>query len=271
MNHTLVSLAALMLITSACGSPTPKAASDIPAQDPAGARRLPTGARLDPAGVSYDLGAMPLAMTLSPEKDRVVVLLNGWREQGIQVVDRVSGRILQTIQLPAVFLGITFSPDGKSLYVSGGNEDVIYRFDWKAGLAALADSIALAVKAKDKSGTRYPAGIAISRDGRTLYAAENLGDSLAVVDLATRRVVQRLATEKYPYGVIVGLDGTVYASAWGGFTVSAFRPRTNGMLGESTRIRVGRHPSALALGPNGSRLFVASGSTDRVSVIATRS
>lgn len=214
---------------------------------------------------------MPLAMTLSPEKDRVIVLLNGWREQGIQVVDRASGRVLQTIPLPAVFLGITFSPDGKSLYVSGGNEDVIYRFDWHSGQATLADSIALAVKQKGKSGTRYPAGIAISGDGRTLYAAENLGDSLAVVDLAARRVVQRLATEQYPYGVVAGPDGTVYVSAWGGWTVSAFPARASGTLEEGKRIRVARHPSALLLSTDGSRLFAASGSTDRVSVIDTRS
>jgi hypothetical protein len=68
---------------------------------------------------------MPLAMVLSPEKNRLIVLLNGWREQGIQVVDRASGRVLQTIQLPAVFLGVVFSPDGKSLYVSGGNQDAV--------------------------------------------------------------------------------------------------------------------------------------------------
>ncbi len=214
---------------------------------------------------------MPLAMTLSPEKNRVIVLLNGWREQGIQVVDRASGRVLQKIPLPAVFLGIAFSPDGKSLYVSGGDQDVIYRFDWQGGQATLADSIALAVKQKGKSGTRYPAGIAISRDGQTLYAAENLGDSLAVVDLAAHRVVQRLATERYPYGVVAGPDGTVYVSAWDGWTVSAFPARTNGMLGEGTRIRVARHPSALLLSTDGSRLFAASGSTDRVSVIDTRS
>jgi hypothetical protein len=30
---------------------------------------------------------MPLNMTLSPERDRLVVMLNGWREQGLQVVD----------------------------------------------------------------------------------------------------------------------------------------------------------------------------------------
>ncbi len=270
MRPTLVPLFALVLATSACSSPSPQFGSAVAAQDPSGQRRLPTGARLDPAGVTYDLGSMPLSMTLSPERDRVIVVLNGWREQGIQVVDRRSGRVLQTIPRSAAFLGVAFGPDGRSLYVSGGNQDLIYRFDWRDGQATLADSIALAVKQKGKSGTRYPAGLAVSRDGRTLYAAENLGDSLAAVDLVTRRVVQRLATERYPYGVVVGPDGTVYVSAWGGSTVSVFPAQPSGSLAEGTRIRVARHPSALLLSPDGSRLYAASGSTDRVSVIDTR-
>ena len=258
-----------MLVT-ACGSPSPHASAHIAATDPAGARRLPTGARLDPAGNSYDLGSMPLAMVLAPEKDRIVVLLNGWREHGIQVVDRASGRVLQSLPLPAVFLGVAFSPDGRSLYVSGGNQDVIYRLDWTSGRATLADSIQLAAEQPNHSGTRYPAGIAISRDGRTLYAAENLADSVAVIDLGTRRVVQRLATERYPYGVAVTPEGTVFVSAWGGSTVSAFSSGQSGSLGTGTRIKVARHPSALLLNNDGSRLFVASGSTDRINVIDTR-
>ena len=270
MTSTLTRLAAVAIVAAACNSPSSQMKAAIEAQDPSGARRLPTGARLDPAGVSYDLGPLPLAMTLSPDQSQVVVLLNGWREQGLQIIERASGRVLQTVQLPAVFLGMTFSNDGKSLYVSGGNQDVVYRFGWSGGRATLADSIVLAEKQKGKSGTRYPAGIAISADGRTLYAAENLGDSLAVIDLATRRVVQRLATEKYPYGVVIGRDGTVYVSAWGGWTVSAFPARTNGMLGQGSRIRVARHPSAMLLSADGSRLFVASGSTDKISVLDTR-
>src|SRR3954465_7740088 len=244
MNSRLFLLLPTAIAAGACGSPSSQVAAHIAAESVSGARRLPTGARLDPAGVSYDLGSMPLAMALSPEKNRLVVLLNGWREQGIQVVERSSGRVLQKISLPAVFLGLAFSPDGKSLYVSGGNEDLIYRFAWRDGRAALADSIVLAVKQPHKSGTRYPAGLAISRDGRTLYVAENLADSLAVVDLTTRRVVQRLPTERYPYGVAVTPDGSVFVSAWGGWTVSAFSGTANGMLAPGTRIRVGRHPSA---------------------------
>ena len=233
-------------------------------------RRLPTGAHLDPAGVSHDLGSMPLAMLLSPERDRLVVLLNGWRQQGIQVVERSTGRVLQTIDLPAVFLGIAFSPDGKSLYVSGGNEDAIYRFDWRAGAATFADTIRVAPKAKDKDGTRYPAGIAVSPNGRMLYVAENLGDSLAVVDLASRRVVRRLGTDRYPYGVVVGPEGNVYVSAWGGWTVSVFEAANTGIPTGGAKLRVGRHPSAMLLNGDGSLLFVASGSTDKIAVVSTR-
>ena len=269
MKPRLPILAAAVLVT-ACGSPSPHTNAHIAAGDPAGPRRLPTGAQLDPAGNSYDLGSMPLAMAIAPEKDRIVVLLNGWREHGIQVVDRASGRVLQTLPLPAVFLGIAFSPDGRSLYVSGGNQDVIYRLDWSSGRATLADSIQLAVKQPNHSGTHYPAGIAISRDGRILYAAENLADSVAVIDLGTRRVVQRLATERYPYGVAVTPSGTVFVSAWGGSTVSAFTAAQNGSLAAGTRIKVARHPSAVLLNGEGSRLFVASGSTDRIDVIDTR-
>jgi YVTN family beta-propeller protein len=271
MNSRLFFLIPALAVVGACGSPSSQVAARIAAQSISGDRRLPTGARLDPAGSSYDLGSMPLAMALSPDRSRVVVLLNGWREQGIQVVDRASGRVLQKIPLTAVFLGLIFSPDGRSLYVSGGNQDVIYRFDWRDDRATLADSIVLAVKEPRKSGTSYPAGIAISRDGRTLYAAENLADRVAVVDLATRRVVQRFPTERYPYGVAVGADGTVFVSAWGGWTVSALPASANGMLEQGTRIKAGRHPSAMLTSADGSRLFVASGSTDRITVLDARS
>jgi DNA-binding beta-propeller fold protein YncE len=258
------------MLASACGSPSSQVKAAIEAQDPTAQRRLPTGAYLDPAGVSYDLGSMPLGMVLSPEKNRLVVLLNGWRQQGIQIVDRSSGQILQTIPLPAVFLGIVFSPDGRSLYVSGGNEDAIYRFDWRDGAASFGDTIRLAVKPKGEDGSHYPAGIAISPDGATLYVAENLADSLAVVDLRSKRVLRRLAMDRYPYAVVAS-NKSVYVSAWGDWTVSAFARNVNGELNGASHIRVARHPSAMTLTADGRYLFVASGSTDKVVILDTSS
>ena len=211
-------------------------------------------------------------MASSPEGDRVVVLLNGWREQGLQIVDPANGRVTQDLPQPAAFIGLAFSPDGRWLYTSGGNQDVIYRYAWSNRQATLQDSIVLAVKRPNQSGTRYPAGLAISADGRALYVAENLADSLAVIDLQTRTVAQRLATERYPYGVVVGPGGDVYVSAWGGSTVSVLRPQGGATrLTSVARWPAGRHPSALLLNRDGSRLFVASGSTDLISVLDTRS
>lgn len=232
--------------------------------------RLPTGVYLDPAGRSFSAGSMPLAMTLSPDGKRIVLLLNGWGEQGVQVLDRGTGAIVQTIPQASAFLGLVFSPDGNSLYASGGNDDVVHRYKWSNGRAEIADTITLAAKPKNKDGTRYPAGVGVSPDGNTLYVAENLADSVAVVDLATGKVTQRLATERYPYGVAVARDGTVYVSAWGGSTVSVFRPASTGKLQSVARVTAGRHPSAMVLSGDGNRLFIASGSTDRIAVMDTR-
>ncbi|HEY9450676.1 MAG TPA: alkaline phosphatase family protein, partial [Gemmatimonadaceae bacterium] len=64
--------------------------------------------------------------------------------------------------------------------------------------------------------------------------------------------------------------GTVYTSAWGGSSVSVFAPSAGGSLTEAGRLTVGRHPSALLLNADGTRLYVTSGSTDRVTVVDTR-
>jgi len=233
--------------------------------------RLPTGAHLDPAGRSTDTGGLPLAMIPSPDGRRLVLLVNGFREQGIQVVDRGTGEITQTLEQRAAFLGLAFSHDGQSLYASGGDDDNIYRYRWTNGTAEIADTIIVAPMTKGhRHGMRYPGGIALSPDDKTLYVAENLGDSLAVIDLASGKVAQRLATERYPYGVVVAPDGTVFVSAWGGSTVSVFRS-SNGALASAGRIAAGRHPSAMLLNHDGSRLFVTSGSTDKINVIDTHS
>jgi YVTN family beta-propeller protein len=233
--------------------------------------RLPTGVSLDPVGSAVTLGSLPLALTLSPDGRYAVALLNGWREQGFQVVDRRTGAVVQTVPQAAAFLGLAFSPDGRTLYVSGGDRDVVYRYDWAGGRAALRDSLDVTPgEPARRHGVRYPSGLAPSPDGRYLYVAENLGDSLSVFDVASGRLVRRYPTGRYPYGVAVTPDGSVYVSAWDGYTVSVFRPDGTGVAAPAGSIQVGRHPSALALSPDGSRLFVASGSTDRITVVDTR-
>ncbi|MDQ6830612.1 MAG: hypothetical protein M3081_17265 [Gemmatimonadota bacterium] len=255
---------------SACSSGPPRPPAGQPLR-PREAKRLPTGRFVQPVGNVVDVGSMPMNMVVTPERREIVISLSGWREQGLQVVDRVTGQASKTFALLSTFYGLAFSADEKSLFASGGNQDVIYRFDWFRGDGKLADSIILEPKMTGRGGVRFPAGLAPSRDGKTLYVAENLSDSLAVIDIPTRKVVARFATERYPFAVVVAFDGTVYVSSWGGSTVSAFKPsyENSAKLTDLGRIKVARHPSAMVLNGDGSRLFVASGSTDRVDVIDT--
>ena len=261
-------LSSLFLAASlGCSSPTTHAEPPRP-DGTVDATHLPTGVRLDPGGPSITVGPMPLSMAAAPGGRFVAVLLNGWARTGVQIVDWRAGRVMQTLDLPAAFLGLAFSPDGNWLCASGGVTDRIYLFRWTGASAVLEDSIALE-HGSMRPGARYPAQLAFSNDGHRLYVAENLSDSLAVIDMDARRTVQRVPAGRYPYGVVVGANGTVYVSAWGGASVSAFATRGDSLLRIGI-VPAGRHPSAMMVNRTGTRLFVASASTDRIRVIDTR-
>ena len=257
-----------LILSVACGTRPP--AAGLVSDETVVARhdRLPTGARLDPVGTQHDLrAAMPLTMVLAPSGRALVISSAGYREPGLDVVDLATGEVVQSLPQPAAFLGAAFSPDGRTLFASGAFQDVVYVYRWAGERASLTGSLELGAGAP--LGSRYPAGLALSADGRRLYVAENVADSLAVLDVASGRVTQRFPTEHLPYAVAVAPDGRIYVSNWGAETVSVFRD-TGGRVSSLGRIRVGRHPSALLLDHDGSRLFVACASTDRVAVVDTR-
>ena len=238
--------------------------------DSADTSRLPTGVQLDPVGQAIDLGSMPLAMAIAPGGEKAAVILSGWREQGVQIVDLKSSRVLQTLPQEAAFLGIAFSRTGKELYASGGGDDSVFCYSWNQGQARFQRKIQLAKKDPKKDATRYPAGIAVSARGKYLYVAENIGDSLAVIDPKTSQIIARFPTGHYPYAVEFASSGRVYVSAWGADTVSVFQTQPDERLKPLGEIKVGPRPSALLSNASGSRLFVALATTDQVAVVDTQ-
>ncbi len=240
------------------------------AQTPIFTSPLPTGVRLDPVGDAIELGSMPINVVIAPGGDRAIVVLSGWREQGLQVIDFMARKVTQTLLQNGAFYGATFSPDGRELFVSGGNTDLVFVYAWKDGTATLARKFELAkAKTADGTGTSYPAGLGVAPNGKFIYIAENVGDRLAVVDTATGEIAQRFPTDHYPYGIILSSNSHLFVSAWGGTTISEFRVLADGRLAYLGRIEVGRHPSALAT--TGSRLYVALAGSDRVAIVDTRS
>jgi DNA-binding beta-propeller fold protein YncE len=228
---------------------------------------LSTGVRLDPVGEVTELGSMPIAMKVSPDGSKLAVILSGWREQGVQIVDLKTHQVTQTLQQPAAFLGLVFSRDGKQLFVSGGNDDAIFCYSWVDGVATLKRKIALAEKAPDKPATRYSAGLAMAAAGNYLYVAENVANTLAVVDVDKSQIVQRFPTGHYPYGVEVSANGKVYVSNWADDTLSEFTVKKDGLVEPAGNIKVGRRPSALLSNRSGSRIFAVLAGADQIAVV----
>ena len=237
-------------------------------EKPSSTSPLPTGVRLDPAGAAIELGSMPINLVLSPEKDKAVIVLSGWREQGIQIVDLKKQQVTQTLLQDGAFYGAAFSPDGHQLYVSGGNTDKLFVYSWDGRAASLAKTFVLATaRSPEDTGTSYPAGISVSPNGKFVYVAENVSDRLAVINSATGEIAQRFSTDHYPYAVAVTASGHVFVSAWGADSISEFRTLADGTLAYIGRIEVGRHPSALVA--SGKTLYVALAGSDRVAVVDT--
>src|SRR5215210_5371704 len=151
----------VLAFLAACGSREPERLGTA-----AGPVVLPTGRRLEPAGRIIDVGNMPLSVQLAPDGRHAVLLLSGWRECGLQVVDLAAGQITQTLSQPGAFVGLAFSPDGRWLYTSGAGQDLVYRYAWSDGRATLADSIVLGQRDTASAKKRFPAGLALSADGK---------------------------------------------------------------------------------------------------------
>ena len=125
----------------------------------------------------------------------------------------------------------------------------------------------------------YPTGIALSPDNRTLFVANNLGDSLGILEdwKATRKIskvsLRRAGSTQfvYPYDVetIPANDGKkaakVYVSLWGAGAVAVLNPANPAR--SLKHIVVERHPTAMILNRDKSKLFVVNSDADGVAVI----
>jgi YVTN family beta-propeller protein len=255
-------------------------------------------------------------------------------QQSLSVIDlnaRPAPAVVQDVYFPSpqsVNVGAAFSPLGEAdgsftLYASGGFENKVWMFRLRPGAASpltpaspgpdtkveapSVDVSGFATSApspryNDNRAPAYPAGVALSDDGNTLFVANNLGDSLGIVrDLkgartATRVDLRREGGEQfmYPYAVVVtsGVDVTrlvgasatgtltggvtqikrkgemkAYVSCWGDATVAVVNTNESGSSVKF--IPVARHPTALVLNGARNRLYVVNSNADSVSVIDT--
>ncbi len=174
------------------------------------------------------------------------------------------------------YCGVVFSPNGKHLYAAGGGNDAVYDFPVANGVVGPGPSRTIDLPSSVPSliGSGITKSLAITADGRYLLVTHELNDSLDIVDTSTYAVhavslAPAFLGDGYPYGVVVSGNGRVaYVALQGAGSVAVvnLQSRTGSVKG---RIRVGDHPTAVALSPDGSQLYVTNANDDTLSIVTT--
>ncbi len=215
-------------------------------------------------------------------------------------VNKTAPKLAQVIKQSNAHVGLVWSPDGKTLYGAGGNDDAVYAYAKAGGVFSQKAKIALGHNSSappSTTGTPNPgvgiglavqpnaSGLGISADGATLVVANNFNDSISVIDTATNKVryehdlrpyfagnegTAGVAGGEYPLAVVV--KGTAaYVSSYRDrevVVVDISAPAAGRLI---TRIKLDGNASGMTLNPAQSTLYVAQDNADQVAVIDTAS
>jgi YVTN family beta-propeller protein len=226
---------------------------------------LPNGWKLTPVGKLLPLGDLPLNIAVSPSKKLAAITNNGESDQTIQLVDIEKEVILDSIIIGKAWLGLTFSGDGKYLYASGGNDNIIIRYTISNNRLSVYDSIRI--------GKPWPvrisvAGLALNDRKNRLYAVTKENNSLYVIDTQSKKVVSQHPLGGEGYTCLLSPDKKLlYISCWAGSKIVLFDTDLEKISGSVT---VGSHPNDMCVTKKGQYLFVANADDNSVSVIDTK-
>ncbi len=259
---------------------------------------LPDSQVIQPAGRQITMIGRPSIIAIRPDHKTAVVINGdgntGFADGPIVIVDLVKGTVLQQLSpftgAKVSLTGAVYSPDGQHLYASDyGNNATIDVYQVATdGTATYTASVGLPTPNGNNS---IPAGLAISADGNTIYAALNGLNELAVINVPTLQVTAQIPVGNAPWGVALDTkNGIVWVTNEGGLVPTGNDPTnssdgTNILVNPATAaastgsvsgvdtasgtvkytIQVGLEPTALVL--HDGMLFVANTNSDSISVI----
>ncbi len=213
---------------------------------------------------ALSLLALDFPMSLAVAPDGRVLVLNGGAKASIAVVN--GGEL----PLPDAWLGLTFAPGGKTIYAGGGSRGVIYEIAYAEGQLKLT---------REMKAAAFVGDVAVSPDGRLIYAADLFGNSIVVINPQSGRVIEKFKTGRRPYRILFQPDGrSFFVSSWADASVYQYNTSNGEEIG---RIRLGLHTSDMVLSSyqpaaeegqaalaGSHRLFVAAANSNEVYVVS---
>ena len=261
----------------------------VPGMQPDGSVWVPTHQRLTPVGKTFELQTTRPKELAVGRDGRIGALCSGR-----VLVLSPAGKVEGDVALSTAPLGIVWSPDGHTLFVSAGDGKVA-RIAEIEGKWARAGDWAVDVPSGFQpvgraGGNPQSNGLAVS--GGLLYAALGIRNAVVEVDAATGDVRRAIATGIAPYHLSISSDGrTLAVSNRGGAAPTEGEPSalsagspvrvdpvTDAANGGSVslvdtanwtvrHVPVGRQPSGTAFSVDGRSLFVANSDSDSVSIV----
>jgi WD40 repeat protein len=244
---------------------SPLAGRMLPGVEASGMIRLPNQWALRPAGKQVALGDFPVNLVLHPTGRWLAVLHAGYgtHEVVIVTVEGTRQRIVCRVSVDQAFYGLCFSPDGKTIFASGGEQEVVHAWDFDDGLLSRHRRLRMA----DRMKTFSASGLATDAAGRILFAAGLWGHAVNIVPLDNpdKRRMVKLEKDTYPYACLPEPGGKrLFVSLWGKASVAVIDLESDRIAGiwptES-------HPTEMALAPDGRTLYVACANSTRVCVL----
>src|SRR5579875_2972656 len=237
----------------------------LPGLEPGGVVRLPNQWALRPAGKQLPLGDFPVNLALHPSGRWLAVLHAGYGTHEVVIValPDTTPKIVCRAEVDQAFYGLCFTPEGKRLLASGGEQEVVHVWDFDEGL--LAHHRVLPMLGQSKRFV--PSGIAVDPEGQILFAAGVWGHAVNIVSLDAphRFHTVQLEQDSYPYTCLLTPNGKhLFVSLWGKSSVAVLDLERKCVAAvwptES-------HPTEMALSPDGKTLYVSCANSTRVCVL----
>ena len=208
---------------------------------PDGSFLLNTFWRVKPVGRQVPLDTLPMSSALSKDGVYLLVLNGGYRPPSISVFRANGMEPVGSTPVPDAWLGLTFSPNGKQVYVGGGGKGSVYEFNFLNGKLEAARTFAIPNEAPLPLHRNFIGDVAVSPDGRLLYVAALFHDAIHVVNLQSGRVIEKWPTGRRPYRILFHPDGKSYlVSSWADGSIYHHNADTGERLSVT---RLGQHPT----------------------------
>ena len=224
--------------------------------------QLPNGWKISPVGKSFELGDLPLNIAVSKSSKYLAVTNNGQSTQTIQLIDVKSESILDQVEVEKSWYGIVFTSDEKYIYVSGGHDNRILKYEISNQKLKRVDSIMLDRPWPVKVG---PAGISLDEVSNILYVVTREDKMLYVIDLKTKSILNKygLDAEAYDCKYAPKLN-ELYITCWGCDQVLVFDTKNNRW---KQPVAVGDNPNEMLLTNDSKFLYVCNANDNSVSII----